>query len=64
MPPLGRDYIPDMTGSSHVPVWACSRDIGAALRRAGSPRYTESPGEGHVGGSRVFPWRRPEAAAP
>ena len=63
MPLLSRDYILDMTGPSHVPVRACSRDIVAALRQAGSsPRYTEFAGEGHLGGSRVFPWNHPEAA--
>ncbi len=65
MPLLSRDYILDMTGPSHVSVWACSRDIVAALGQAGgSPRYTGFPGAAHVGGSRVSPWRRPEAAEP
>ncbi len=57
MPLWSRDYILDMKGPFHVPVWACSRDIVAAPRQTGSSaRYSESPG--------VSLRRRPEATEP
>ncbi len=64
MPLWSRDYILDMKGPSHVPVW-CPRDIVAAPRQTGRrARYTESPGAVYAGGSRVCLRRRPEATDP